>query len=222
MTTIKINSKGNDVKVLQQKLNIVADGIFGPATEKAVKNFQKENGLSVDGIVGPKTWSKLGFETADEVTSGGRTINKLIVHCSATPEGEDYSVDSIDQSHKTRKFSYYVDPDTKKKRYIGYHYIILRDGTIVRCRPENVRGCHTSNHNYGSIGVCYIGGCPARTVKNWNKQGKDTRTDAQKESLLKLLRELKSRYPKAKIYGHRDFAAKACPSFDAKTEYKGL
>lgn len=227
MTTLKNGSKGTDVKTLQTKLNsigygLVVDGVFGKKTETAVKEFQKANELSVDGVVGPKTWSKLGFETADEVTPGGRTINKIILHCSATPEGEDYSIDSIDHSHKTRKFSYYTDPDTKEKRYIGYHYIILRDGTIVRCRPENVRGCHTSNHNYDSIGVCYIGGCPARSVKDWNKQGKDTRTEAQKSAIIKLVKELKSRYCKAEVYGHRDFANKACPSFDARKEFKGI
>ena len=228
MRTLKKGCTGSDVKTLQTALNLacpyglVVDGVFGSKTEEAVRDFQNTNGLSVDGIAGAKTWSKLGYETADEVTPGGRAINKLIVHCAATPEGEDYSIDTIDQSHKARNFSYYIDPDTKQKRYIGYHYIILRDGTIVRCRPENVRGCHTSNHNYDSIGVCYIGGCPPRTVKDWNKQGKDTRTEEQKASLRMLLKELKARYPNAEIYGHRDFAAKACPSFDAKTEYKNL
>lgn len=228
MTILKSGSKGADVKTLQAKLNNVSpygltvDGIFGKKTEDAVRDFQKHNDLSVDGVVGAKTWSKLGVETADEVTPTGRTINKLIVHCAATPEGEDFSVDSIDASHKARKFSYYIDPDTKQKHYIGYHYIILRDGTIVRCRPENVRGCHVNNHNGDSIGVCYIGGCPARAVSDWNKKSKDTRTDAQKAALVILLKELKGRYPKSSIYGHRDFAAKGCPSFDARSEYKNL
>jgi len=228
MITLKKGYKGNEVKKLQAKLNtvcpygLVVDGVFGVKTEAAVKDFQKTNDLSVDGIVGAKTWSKLGYETADEVIPGGRTIKKLIVHCTATPEGEDYSIDTIDNSHKARKFSYFIDPDTKKKRYIGYHYIIKRDGTIVRCRPENVRGCHTSNHNHDSIGISYIGGCPARSVKDWNKQSKDTRTHEQKASLRMLLKDLTARYPKATIYGHRDFANKACPSFDAKTEYKHL
>lgn len=228
MTTLKNGSRGEEVKTLQTKLNSVGsyglstDGVFGSKTEAAVRDFQKVNGLSVDGIVGAKTWSKLGYETADEVSPAGRTINKIIVHCSATPEGEDFTIDSIDASHKARNFSYYIDPDTGKKRYIGYHYIILRNGTIVRCRPENVRGCHVSNHNYDSIGVCYIGGCPPRTDPKWMNKGKDTRTPEQKAALVKILRELKGRYRNAKIYGHRDFANKLCPSFDATTEYKNL
>lgn len=226
MITLKLGSKGTEVKTLQAKLNkigrygLTVDGVFGAKTEAAIKDYQKNNDLSVDGVVGAKTWSKLGYETADEVTPGCRTINKLILHCTATPEGEDYSIDSIDNSHKARNFSYYIDPDTGKKSYIGYHYIIKRDGTIVRCRPENVRGCHTSNHNYDSIGIAYIGGCPARSVKNWNMHGKDTRTEAQKAAITSLVKKLKCKYPKAEIYGHCDFAAKACPSFDARIEFK--
>ena len=228
MKTVKLGSKGDAVTTLQTKLNEVSpyglsvDGVFGKKTENAVRDFQKHNDLSVDGIVGAKTWSKLGVETADEISPAGRTINKLVVHCAATPEGEDFSVDSIDASHKARKFSYYIDFDTKKKHYIGYHYIILRDGTIVRCRPENVRGCHVSNHNYDSIGVCYIGGCPPRSVQDWNKKIKDTRTAEQKRALRTLLGVLKAKYPKATIYGHRDFANKGCPSFDAKAEYQNI
>lgn len=228
MKTLKKGCKGSEVKTLQAALNhacpygLAVDGAFGAKTEEAVRDYQKRNGLTADGIAGAKTWSRLGYETAEEDTPGGRTITKLIVHCTATPEGEDHSIDAIDQSHKARNFSCYIDPDTKQKRHIGYHYIILRDGTTVRCRPENVRGCHASNHNHDSIGVCYIGGCPPRAVKDWNKQGKDTRTEEQKASLRTLLKELRARYPKAEIYGHRDFAAKACPSFDAKTEYKHL
>jgi len=52
------------------------------------------------------------------------------------------------------------------------------------------------------------------------KEPKDTRTQAQRETLVDLLHELKEQYPKAKIYGHRDFSTKACPSFDAKAEYE--
>ena len=121
MTTLKLGSKGAEVKTLQTALNkacpygLTVDGVFGKKTEAAVKDFQKHNDLSVDGIAGAKTWSKLGYETADEVTPGGRTIKKIILHCSATPEGEDYSIDTIDHSHKARNFSYYIDPDTKEK-----------------------------------------------------------------------------------------------------------
>ena len=200
MTTIKLGSKGNDVKILQTKLKVTADGIFGPATEKAVKEFQKSKGLTVDGIVGPNTWSKLGY------SSNPRDIKEIIVHCAATPEGKDFTVAQIKQWHLQRGFT-----------DIGYHYVVYRDGSIHTGRPESKSGTHCTGHNAISIGVCYIGGMDAT-----NKNPKDTRTPAQKASLLKLLKELKAKYPKAKIFGHRNFANKACPSFDAKAEYSNL
>ena len=51
---------------------------------------------------------------------------------------------------------------------------------------------------------------------------KDTRTPEQIATMLELLRVLRKIYPEAKIHSHRDFAAKACPSFDATDEYKNI
>ena len=197
---LKLGSRGNEVKVLQEKLNLKADGIFGPLTEEAVKDFQRSNGLEVDGIVGANTLSKLNLSV------NKRTIKELIVHCSATPEGKDYSVDTIRQWHLQRGFS-----------DIGYHYVIYRDGSIHIGRDESIIGAHCTGHNTNSIGVCYIGGCASD-----GKTPKDTRTTEQKQSLVKLLKELKTKYPKASIHGHRDFSSKACPSFDATKEYSSI
>lgn len=135
-----------------------------------------------------------------------RKITEIIVHCSATPEGRPHTVGEIRAWHKQRGF-----------KDIGYHYVIYLDGSIHAGRDESVIGAHCTGHNRYSIGVCYIGG-----MTKDMKAAKDTRTEAQKKSLLQLLRQLKKKYPQAKIYGHRDFAAKACPSFDAKKEYAGL
>ena len=197
---LKLSSRGNEVKVLQEKLNLKADGIFGPLTEEAVKDFQMSNGLEVDGIVGANTLSKLNLSV------NKRTIKELIVHCSATPEGKDYSVDTIRQWHLQRGFS-----------DIGYHYVIYRDGSIHMGRDESIIGAHCTGHNANSIGVCYIGGCASD-----GKTPKDTRTAQQKQSLVKLLKELKTKYPQASIHGHRDFSSKACPSFDATKEYSSI
>lgn len=197
---LKLSSRGNEVKVLQEKLNLKADGIFGPLTEEAVKDFQRSNGLEVDGIVGANTLSKLNLSV------NKRTIKELIVHCSATPEGKDYSVDTIRQWHLQRGFS-----------DIGYHYVIYRDGSIHMGRDESIIGAHCTGHNANSIGVCYIGGCASD-----GKTPKDTRTAQQKQSLVKLLKELKTKYPQASIHGHRDFSSKACPSFDATKEYSSI
>lgn len=58
--TIKFGSRGDDVRYLQRKLGISADGIFGPLTRRAVINFQKRHLLAADGIVGPRTWAVIG------------------------------------------------------------------------------------------------------------------------------------------------------------------
>lgn len=211
MNTIKKGSRGESVKTLQKILNLKADGIFGILTEEAVKEFQKANQLIVDGIVGNNTWNRL-LAVSNSVNPGNpRTIKEIIVHCSATPEGEDYTVSQIRQMHLARGFS-----------DIGYHYVIYRDGSVHPGRSEKISGAHCTGHNTISIGVCYIGGCPSRSVKNWDKRGEDTRTKEQKSSLIKLLRELKSKYPGAKIHSHKDFAPKLCPSFDATKEYRDL
>lgn len=225
MKTIKSGSKGAEVKQLQKALNnvkgtgmdfcLVEDGIFGPRTEAAVRAFQRQAELTVDGICGPKTWSRLGFDSQEEV-SAKPDINKIIIHCSATREGVKITSDKIDGWHKARNFAYFIDPKSGKKRYIGYHFLVHLDGSIEVCRPENVRGQHVSGQNSGSIGICYIGGL------NANGKAKDTRTQAQKDAIRKLLKQLLAKYTKATIHGHREFAAKACPCFDAKEEYKSL
>ena len=135
-----------------------------------------------------------------------RKINEIIVHCAATPEGKNFKAADIDRWHRERKM-----------KCIGYHYVVDLDGTVEPGRPESEIGAHCLGHNKYSIGVCYVGGLAAD-----GKTPKDTRTVAQKEALLALLKKLRAKYPKASIHGHRDFAAKACPSFDATTEYKNI
>ena len=198
--TLKLGSRGAQVMTLQKKLHLRADGIFGPLTDEAVREFQEKNGLTIDGIVGPKTWDKLG------AVINKRNIKEIIVHCSATAEGKDFTVAQIKQWHLQRGFT-----------DIGYHYVIYRDGSVHVGRPEEVSGAHCTGHNTISIGVCYIGGCASD-----GKTPKDTRTDAQKAALVKLLKELKVKYPNARIYPHYKFANKACPSFNAEKEYSSL
>lgn len=135
-----------------------------------------------------------------------RKINKIIVHCSATPEGREVTVEEIDKWHKANGW-----------KGIGYHYVIYLDGSVHKGRDEKEVGAHCAGQNTNSIGVCYIGGVEAD-----GKTPKDTRTEAQKKSLLELLKKLKEKYPNATIHEHREFASKACPSFDAKYEYRGL
>ena len=192
METLKLGSRGQDVRVLQQALALHVDGIFGHITEEAVKVFQTEKGLVADGIVGPKTWAALGYKQYR------RTITKIILHCTATPEGRDFSVEQIRQCHLARGFS-----------DIGYHYVIDRDGSIHVGRPESVVGAHCTGQNTCSIGVCYVGG----EVADGSHSPKDTRTPAQRKALRELVASLKAKYPGATVHCHYEFANKACPSF---------
>ena len=158
-----------------------------------------------------------------------RDIREIIIHCADTPEGRNNTVADITAWHKARGF-----------RTIGYHYVIYLDGSIHKGRPIEEVGAHCKEggHNRHSIGICYIGG---RTADM--KENKDTRTPAQKQALLRLLKELLSRFPRATIHGHREFtckknangkcpgcakmpdspnckyASKPCPSFNATREY---
>lgn len=135
-----------------------------------------------------------------------RKINLIVIHCSDTIEGCDFTVDDLRKWHQQRGW---LD--------IGYHYVIYRDGSIHRGRAEEEVGAHVKGYNRNSIGICYIGGKEKGTMR-----AKDTRTPAQKEALIRLLIELTCRYPDAQIVGHRDLANRACPCFDAKKEYSVL
>lgn len=132
-----------------------------------------------------------------------RHIDEIIIHCSATPEGKDYTVDQIRDWHV--RGNGWQD--------IGYHYVIYRDGSVHEGRPEGMIGAHTRGHNARSIGVCYVGGCAAD-----GKTPKDTRTPAQRKALKDLVRRLLEKYPGATVHGHNEFARKACPSFDVRKE----
>ena len=150
---------------------------------------------------------KLKFKKTNTMKKSKRTINEVIIHCSATPEGKEYTVADITRWHKQRGW-----------KTIGYHYVVYLDGSIHEGRDVDVIGAHCKGHNSYSIGVCYIGGCD-----NSGKNAKDTRTPEQKEGLLQLLKELKALYPKAKVVSHRDYEkGKACPSFDATNEYADI
>ena len=134
-----------------------------------------------------------------------REINKVIVHCTATPENRAVTVEDVRQWHKARGWS-----------DIGYHIMIYLDGTVHEGRPIERSGAHCKGQNKNSIGIAYVGGVD----KDMNP--KDTRTECQKEALCDILEHYKTKYPKVEIFGHRDFSSKACPSFDATKEYENI
>lgn len=127
------------------------------------------------------------------------------MHCTATQDGKNIKVEDINRWHKERGWN-----------MIGYHYVVYLDGSVHVGRSEEQIGAHCLKHNTNSIGVVYVGGLDTEG------RPKDTRTEAQKKGLRQILTELKRKYPKATIHSHKDFAPKACPSFDATKEYKDI
>ena len=127
-----------------------------------------------------------------------RQIDKIILHCSATKEGKDFTVADIDKWHKERNF-----------KMIGYHYVIYRDGSVHTGREESQIGAHCTGENAHSIGICYIGGL------GLDGQPKDTRTPEQKEALVILIKDILNRYNLTvdAVHLHREYANKACPCF---------
>lgn len=125
-------------------------------------------------------------------------VKFLTIHCAATPEGRHVSAAQV------------TEWDKAKFGQTSYHWVVELDGTSVRTLRDDQKGAHVGGHNTGNIGICYIGGVDKKL------NPKDTRTDAQKKSLLTLVRTYKERYPGIVIRGHRDWPGvnKACPSFD--------
>lgn len=248
-TLLKRGSKGAAVTKLQCDLKaaglvprLAVDGRFGELTEEAVREFQDTHGLVVDGKAGPQTLTALkqalapakpGKPEPDKSAMAGplppatggadvalpppnfaslvlldtaRPITEIINHCTATPEGKDYTVADIRAWHKARGWS-----------DIGYHYVVYRDGRVMLGRPVGQVGAHVEGHNTGTIGISYVGGLSAN-----GKTAKDTRTAAQRASLLWLNQALADKHRGVrKISGHNQYAAKACPSFDVRKDALG-
>lgn len=120
-----------------------------------------------------------------------RKINKIILHCSATPNGRNDSAKDIHRWHRDRGWS-----------GIGYHYVIKVDGIVENGRPEYWEGAHAYGHNKDSIGICLI--------------GTDSFSDEQMYRLSELVRNLKNKYLPCEIIGHNEISNKICPGFDVK------
>lgn len=128
-----------------------------------------------------------------------RKIDKIIVHCSATRPTQNIGAAEIDTWHKKQGWD-----------EIGYHFVIRRSGEIENGRAVEKIGAHCKGHNADSIGICLVGGIDA------SGKPENNFTDAQFASLRKLVLELKAKFNILYIFGHNEFANKACPCFDVK------
>lgn len=139
-----------------------------------------------------------------------RELNRVVIHCTATlgNEAGDVDVKTVRRWHV----------DGNGWADIGYHFLVRRDGTIERGRPLDLPGAHTKGHNADTVGIAFSGGLNPLT-----REPEDTRTPEQRKSLHGLLNALILIFPSIEsIHGHREFAPKACPCFDAFTEYRHL
>ena len=135
-----------------------------------------------------------------------RDIKYIVIHCTATQPN----------TKKEAILSYWKN--TLKWKSVGYHRLIDANGVIHELAKYEQVTNGVKGFNSQSIHFSYIGGIDE------SGRPKDTRTLKQKESLLYLVKQAKKQFPNAIVQGHKDFkgVAKACPSFDAKNEYKAI
>ena len=136
------------------------------------------------------------------------SVSYIIIHCTATRETQDYTPEQLKHDHLARGF---ID--------VGYHFYIRKDGTVTQHRRYNEVGAHCRPFNRCSIGICYEGGLDE------SGRPKDTRTIAQRGSLVALLIKLKKQFPKAFIRGHNEMPGatpKSCPNFKPSKEFAYL
>lgn len=151
--------------------------------------------LPIGGVDFVQPYGRLTFDVPGKLAE----VEYIIIHCSATPYGEDIDADGLRLMHLQRGFD-----------DVGYHWVIKIDGTVEKGRDMSLQGAHSRGYNHNSIGVCYIGGIDENQIPA------NTMTEAQEESLAALCKELKSKYPSAKIIGHNQISDKCCPCFDVE------
>ena len=134
-----------------------------------------------------------------------RKLDRIILHCTATPEGRHVDVDTIRVWHKARGWS-----------DVGYHFIIYIDGSVHAGRAMEKTGAHVAGHNATTIGVVYVGGTDAAG------KPKDTMNAAQETAFVNLVKHLRDEYGPLTLHGHNEYASKACPSFIVKDKFKWL
>ena len=123
-------------------------------------------------------------------------IDYITVHCSASPQNRGDTAATIHAWHREQGWD-----------GIGYHYVILEDGTIEKGRPDYWRGAHVKGHNDANLGICLIG------------YGNDA-TNEQLDALRQLVRGLLHQHTSASLKGHNNFDLdRECPGFDVVEWY---
>lgn len=229
MKTLKKGCKDDEVFTLQHALNITADGVFGPATERAVKQFQIKHGLEADGIVGPMTWAALGFNTTKAVDpsvvylplsvhvtkSPGRAIRYLAIHYTAGSSSAPGRARAIKHVFEQRQASadFAVDDseivqfNRDPRNYFCWAVGDRKDYSTDGGRLYGV----ATNRNTISIEICSTLAKGA-SVEKANHDGWSY-TEAAIENAVKLANILMAKYdiPIERVVRHYDISGKLCP-----------
>ncbi|UFM66809.1 N-acetylmuramoyl-L-alanine amidase [Paracoccus sp. MA] len=142
---------------------------------------------------------------------GKTAVDEIIIHCAATRPGWMAGKPLAAKVTEIRRW--HVRDNGWSD--IGYHWIIDRDGKVAPGRPEGTPGAHVAGHNTGSIGICLIGGHGSSAADDFHEHY----TVAQEDALVQLIESIKKRAKIAKISGHNQYAAKACPGFSVPDWY---
>lgn len=236
MEILKKGSKGENVKFLQKALGVTIDGDFGPGTEMAVKEFQKNHGLVADGVVGNKTWDvilsnndglKIDFKPIEKhiTRSKGRKIKYLVIHFTAGSSSEKGSALATRNVFLSRDAS--AD-------------FVVDDETIVQVNPEpkdyycwavgDGRGKYNVT-NANSIHIEICSRLKKGTTPSVPNHDGWSFSDSSIDNAVKLSRLLMKRYdiPVENVIRHYDASRKLCPGvigwnpgvvYDSKTGVK--
>lgn len=119
------------------------------------------------------------------MTNRNRTTRIILHHAAA----KSCTAEQIHQWHLNNGWS-----------GAGYHFLVRKDGSIYRLRPENKIGAHASGSNYDSLGVCFEGDFMSETMG-----------EPQRKAGAELVSYLKSKYGISKDQRHKDVGATDCP-----------
>ena len=145
-----------------------------------------------------------------------RPLTEIIVHCTATKPNFMPAASSIERVAEIKRWHVTPKPDGRGWSDIGYHYLIDRDGTILKGRPLERIGAHVLGHNKGTIGISLFGGHGSSATDAFE----DNFTYQQNRALRTLLMQLMQDHSITKLSGHSDYANKACPGFNVKRWWK--
>ena len=251
---LRINNRGSRVRELQELLQkhgfwthpTITD-FFGPVTEKAVKDFQKEHNLSVDGIVGPKTWRLLALEPI-KITPiyTDEDLNEDL----SDPEEEMVISNVLETQPSCPKLSKLINlintsiidrnvirlvyhctatqPNATVEGILNYWHNTLKwknPGYHIIVKPDGT-WVQLQDFNRVSNGVAGINSTSIHIayIGGIDRNGRaiNNMTPEQEEVFITVYNTFKNKLPNLTFHGHNEFSNKACPSFNIQEWIKKI